>query len=159
MIYSFINILDFSVFSYHVWSTKPNSLPVLSKTFLLLLLLYIEHRFASRNCLFIVFNPLEINNSCTVWLIAFSPKLTCLIRIFHLITLLGEFSVLTAWSFQYRPQALHTGSPLWFRRQRVVCVVWQLAQEVPALRAADCFVEKIKLKKQKTKQNKTRYLW
>uniref|UniRef100_A0A1A9Z756 Uncharacterized protein n=1 Tax=Glossina pallidipes TaxID=7398 RepID=A0A1A9Z756_GLOPL len=37
-----------------------------------------------------------------------------------------------------RPQALHTGSPLALRRQRVVVVVLQFAHEVPALLAALC---------------------
>lgn len=33
---------------------------------------------------------------------------------------------------------MHTGSPFWFRRHSVVVVVLQLAQDVPARRAADC---------------------
>uniref|UniRef100_A0A1B0ASM5 Uncharacterized protein n=1 Tax=Glossina palpalis gambiensis TaxID=67801 RepID=A0A1B0ASM5_9MUSC len=40
--------------------------------------------------------------------------------------------------WQDRPQALHTGSPLALRRQRVVVVVLQFAHEVPALLAALC---------------------
>ena len=44
---------------------------------------------------------------------------------------------LTACSFQYNPQALHTGSPFAFLRHNVVCVVPQFAQLVPARRAAD----------------------
>lgn len=39
---------------------------------------------------------------------------------------------------KYRPQALHTGSPFPLRLHRVVVVVWQFAQQVPARRAADC---------------------
>lgn len=33
---------------------------------------------------------------------------------------------------------MHTGSPFALRRQSVVVVVWQLAQQVPARLAADC---------------------
>lgn len=46
--------------------------------------------------------------------------------------------LLTPWSFMYRPQALHTGSPSALRRHSVVVVVWQLAQERPTRRDADC---------------------
>lgn len=55
---------------------------------------------------------------------------------------LGEISyeglLLTLCSLKYRPQALHTGSPLAFLRHSVVVVVWQLAHDVPARLAADC---------------------
>lgn len=38
----------------------------------------------------------------------------------------------------YKPQALHTGSPSALRRHSVVVVVWQLAQDRPTRREADC---------------------
>lgn len=46
--------------------------------------------------------------------------------------------LLTLCSLKYRPQALHTGSPLAFLRHSVVVVVWQFAHDVPARLAADC---------------------
>lgn len=49
-----------------------------------------------------------------------------------------EGLLLTLCSLKYRPQALHTGSPLAFLRHSVVVVVWQFAHDVPARLAADC---------------------
>lgn len=49
-------------------------------------------------------------------------------------------------NLKYNPQALHTGSPLLLRRQRLVLVVVQFEQRRPARRAFGCFKNKTKQK-------------